>query len=99
MEVAKERLSTVVALDAIKLGVQGVSQLTSAAASIERVGSTIEQGPILADEALPRLLISGCALPCEFDVCRVGRFHWSAEALPHHHYRWPSTSARGVPTR
>src|SRR5262245_9948542 len=74
MEVAEERLSTTIRFaQAIELGVQRVSELSSAAGSIDRLGRSIEARPLFEDEVLPRRLVSSRARARERHVGNVQR--------------------------
>src|SRR5205807_270313 len=71
--VAKERLPlTRGGPDAVQLRVQRIGDLARALRAIERVGSAIQERPVLADESLPRVLVAFGTQPCELEIGGMG---------------------------
>jgi len=64
MKVGEERST-------VELSVEGVSQLARAAGGVDRVGGPVEDGTIVADEAVPRRLVAGGARRGECQVVGV----------------------------
>ena len=76
VEIPEQRSPLAVAfLHAIQVGVQSIGQVASATARIEGIGRAIEERPVLEDQALPGLLVSGGALARELEVGAVERGH------------------------
>src|SRR5204862_8044670 len=67
--VAKKRLPLPGALvDPVQIGVQGIGDLARSLRTIERVGGPIKERPVLANEPLPRVLVSFGTQPCEIEI-------------------------------
>src|SRR5262245_50745914 len=68
LKVPKERL-------AVEIRVQGIGEIACTARGVEGVSGTVEDRPVLQDEALPRLLVPRRALTCELEVRGVRGTH------------------------
>src|SRR5262245_44399334 len=68
LKVSKERL-------AVEIRIQRIGEIARTARGVEGVGGTVEDRPVLEDEALPRLLVPGRALTRELEVRGVRGTH------------------------
>jgi hypothetical protein len=67
IEVPEERPPIAIP-DPVQLGIQCVGQLASTAGWIERLRRAEKYRTVLADEALPGLLVAGRAPACELEI-------------------------------
>ena len=62
MEVTKQRsTSTAPLIEPVQVGVQRVGQLACSAARIDGIRCAVQDGPLLANEVVPRLLVPQAA--------------------------------------
>src|SRR5262249_44741451 len=74
LKIAEQRLPIRLAVaDAVEIPVERIGKLARRTRSIERVGRTIQDRPVFADEPLPRALAPRRAQPRQLEIRRVGR--------------------------
>ena len=76
VEIVKQRAPFAVAfLQTVQVGIQRVGELAGAAAWIERIGRSIQHGPVFEDKSFPGRLVTGRALPRKREIFDVKRAH------------------------